>query len=237
MTHPAEIAREHLVEALEACQAADDDSEAYTSLIQCLAKAQGRLFDAGQIDVDQTACRNLLRGGLDYLAQSLKLLQDVGAESTDTTVATKAVAASLKILHPVVHPEPDEGGQAESAESTAVAPAGVRNTFDVHVQTQLSMSTDHNFYLSFSENIEEGGIFVATFEPRPIGTKVVVNFKLPGDHRVAARGLVQWVREYNPLNLDTAPGMGVKFTDLEEKDRAAIEKYLDRREPSFYDDL
>lgn len=221
---------------LEACQADANLSDKLDALAQNLAKAQGKLFPAAKLEPDSPAAVDMMRRGMDYLAQALKTLQDIDDGGDAVGVAAAAIARALKTLHPVVQGAKEEAAKRSVPPPDPNAEEGTGDTLSVNVQTVLNMATDHNFYAGFSENIEEGGIFVATFDPKPIDSKVIVNFKLPGGRPVSARGKVHWVREYNPMNPEMAPGMGVRFTDLLPDDKAAIEAFLGERAPMFYDE-
>jgi Tfp pilus assembly protein PilZ len=109
-------------------------------------------------------------------------------------------------------------------------------TLQLQVESTLDMQSDTQFYTGLSGRIDEGGIFVATFDIKPINSKISVSFNLPGGETIVARGFVRWVREYNPVQPNIVPGMGVGFSELGEKDRRAIERYLEQRAPLFYDD-
>jgi uncharacterized protein (TIGR02266 family) len=237
MSHPAEEARTHIMAGLEACQADASLADTLEKLAMSLAKAQGKLFPAAKLPPDSPGAIDMMRRAMDYLAQALKTLQDLEVESDAVGVAAASIAKSLKTLHPVV-----QEAKERMSKVSVPPPAAGRGTdgsgdlSEVDVHTVLSMNTDHQFYSGFSEDIDEGGIFVATFEPKPVGNKVLVNFKLPGGRPVTAQGEVQWVREYNPLVPEMAPGMGVKFTNLMPKDREAIKAFMQDRAPMFYDD-
>jgi uncharacterized protein (TIGR02266 family) len=233
MTHPAEVAREHIMAGLEACQADSSLAPTLEILVQSLAQAQSKLFQATKLPEDSAGSIDSMRRAMEHLAQSLKTLQDIQDGGDAVGKAAGAIASALKTLHPIVEIA------KEIAKKRSVPPSKrkvSRDTLKVDVNTMLNMNTDHQFYNGFSQNIDEGGIFVATFDPKPIDSKVLVNFKLPGGYPVTARGIVHFVREYNPMVPDTAPGMGVRFTDLLDNDKEAIEEYLKQREPMFYDD-
>lgn len=237
MSHPAEDARTHIMAGLEACQADPALADTLEKLAMNLAKAQGKLFPAAKLPPDSPGAIDMMRKAMDYLAQALKTLQDLEVESDAVGVAAASIARSLKTLHPVVQEAKERMSKVSVPPPPAGrASAGDGNLSEVDVHTVLSMNTDHQFYSGFSEDIDEGGIFVATFEPKAVGDKVLVNFKLPGGRPVTAQGEVQWVREYNPLVPEMAPGMGVKFTNLMPKDREAIEAFMKDRAPLFYDD-
>ncbi len=219
---------------LEACQADPTLGKALESLTQNLAQAQGKLFPASNLPEDSPAGIDMMRRAMEYLAQGLKVLQDVKSDGTAVETAAAAIAKSLKTLHPVVQAAKEESARVSLPPEKGSEAS--QDTVSVNVNTMLNMNTEHQFYNGFSENIEEGGIFVATFDPKPVDAKVLVNFKLPGGRPVTARGVVQFVREYNPLTPDVAPGMGVKFAQLLPADKTAIEEYLKQRAPMFYDD-
>lgn len=217
---------------LEACQADPALAEALELLTKNLAQAQGKLFPASKLEPSSPAAIDMMRRGMEYLAQALKVLQDVENGGDAVGVAAASIAKALKTLHPIVQTAKEEAIRRASE----APPRYSDEAASVNVNTMLNMNTDHQFYSGFSENIEEGGIFVATFDPKPIDAKVVVNFKLPGGRPVTARGVVHFVREYNPMTPDMAPGMGVRFTDILPSDKAAIEEYVTQRAPMFYDD-
>lgn len=236
MSHPAEEARAHIMAGLEACQKDPALAQTLEMLAQSLAKAQGKLFPAAKLPPRSPGAIDMMRRAMDYLAQALKVLQDLDSDSDAVGVAAASIAKSLKTLHPVVREAKEEAEKMSMPPPSPDGESPAGDTAKVDVQTVLSMNTSHQFYTGFSENIDEGGIFVATFEPKEIGSRVLVNFKLPGGKPVTARGEVQWVREYNPLNPDVAPGMGVQFTDLLPEDREEIEQFMQARAPMFYDD-
>ncbi len=218
--------------ALEACQSDPSLAKTLEALAQSLAQAQGKLFPATKLQADSPGAVDMMRRAMDYLAQALQTLQEVQEGGDAVGQAAGSIARALKTLHPVV-----QEAKEEAKKRSVPPPANTEtDTMPVNVNTMLNMNTDHQFYNGFSENIEEGGIFVATFDPKPVDAKVLVNFKLPGGRPVTARGTVHFVREYNPMTPETAPGMGVKFTDLLDSDKTAIEDYLKQRAPMFYDD-
>lgn len=219
---------------LEACQADPTLADTLELLAKNLAQAQGKLFPASKLPADSPAAIDMMRRGMDYLAQALKTLQDISSDSPAIGAAARAIAQALQVLHPAVLVAKEEAVKRSVPPAAAAKPTG--ETASINVQTMLNMNTDHQFYAGFSENIDEGGIFVATFDPKPIDARVIVNFKLPGGRPVTARGRVHFVREYNPTTPDVAPGMGVQFTDLLPEDRKAIEEYISHRAPMFYDD-
>jgi uncharacterized protein (TIGR02266 family) len=104
------------------------------------------------------------------------------------------------------------------------------------VDLDVTVGSDHNFYAGFVENISSGGIFVATHSLKEIGERIELSIRLPeSDTVVTATGEIRWIREYSESS-DTMPGMGVRFIDLDKAHEAAIEEFLKRRDPLFFDD-
>ncbi|PIE19580.1 MAG: hypothetical protein CSA65_01555 [Proteobacteria bacterium] len=111
-----------------------------------------------------------------------------------------------------------------------------RATPRVVLKTAVTFSSESNFYTGFLDNISEGGLFIATYHPAQIGTKMKVEFSLPDDGEpVSVDAEVRWLRVPNP-NDDTPPGVGLRFLDLSDPDRHRIESFTKRRDTIFYDD-
>ncbi len=102
------------------------------------------------------------------------------------------------------------------------------------VSLMVSVDSDSNFYVGFTENLSDGGIFVATHAPRPIGCSVNLVIALPNQMPIRAKGTVAWVREYSESN-EAAPGMGIRFDQLAPNDVNRILEFARARQPMFFD--
>jgi uncharacterized protein (TIGR02266 family) len=99
------------------------------------------------------------------------------------------------------------------------------------------MTSDSNLYVGFTDNISEGGLFVATHELLEIGERVTLEFELPGvDETLRVEGEVRWHRTASDLDEGVYPGFGVKFTDLGDEQQAQLQAFLDERDPLFHPD-
>ena len=104
------------------------------------------------------------------------------------------------------------------------------------VDLDVSLGSDHNFYVGLVENLSAGGVFVATHLLKPVGEVIELAIHLPDSSDVVSgTGEVRWIREYAE-NSDTPPGMGIRFLELAEGSHEAIERFLARREPLFFED-
>ncbi len=101
----------------------------------------------------------------------------------------------------------------------------------------MNSSSDHNFYTGFTQNISEGGLFVATSNIAPLGTNLEFTFTLhPDPESITVRGVVRWIRESHDFT-ELPPGMGVMFSDVDAIASDRINEFIGRRRESiFYDD-
>lgn len=98
---------------------------------------------------------------------------------------------------------------------------------------ELEFTEDTEFFTGLSQDIAEGGIFVATYALLPIGTMLALSFELPSGALVEARGQVRWVR--NASENGTRPGLGIAFTELSAGASEQIAAFCATRPPLFFD--
>ena len=102
------------------------------------------------------------------------------------------------------------------------------------VVVEVTIASSHTFYSEgeqfFSEDLSEGGIFVAAKCPQPLGTRLEFQFTLPDSRQlIEATGEVQWVREAGDEPVEgapDAPGMGIRFIDLPDEHQARILRFI-----------
>jgi uncharacterized protein (TIGR02266 family) len=102
------------------------------------------------------------------------------------------------------------------------------------VSLMVSVDSESNFYVGFTENLSDGGVFVATHAPRPIGCSVDLLVALPDQAPIRAKGTVAWLREYAET-IDAAPGMGIRFDQISPEDVKRILEFGRARPPMFFD--
>lgn len=104
------------------------------------------------------------------------------------------------------------------------------------VDLDVTVTSEHNFYAGFVENMSHGGLFIATHQLKPVGERLEFSVHLPGsDEPIRGIGEVRWVRVYSESS-NVPPGMGIRFLNLDDASTARIEAFLAQREPMFYDD-
>ncbi|HMR74831.1 MAG TPA: TIGR02266 family protein [Polyangiaceae bacterium] len=110
-------------------------------------------------------------------------------------------------------------------------PSERRRSKRVPVEVALGVHSDSNFFSGLTRDISDGGLFVATHTPLPLGTHVSVKFALPACPEMEAHGVVVWLSEPNTGH----PGMGVQFVQLSKENEALIRHFMAKRDPLYHD--
>jgi uncharacterized protein (TIGR02266 family) len=97
-----------------------------------------------------------------------------------------------------------------------------------HERAELKIPVDYSsvdaFFAEFSQNINEGGMFIEMDRPVELDTPVQLQFRLPGeDHPVQVQGRVAWVSDGKG---DSSRGVGIEFQNLEPDTRDRINRIV-----------
>jgi uncharacterized protein (TIGR02266 family) len=92
------------------------------------------------------------------------------------------------------------------------------------LEALVTFESETNFFAGFSENIAEGGIFVATSEPPEVGARVRVRVCV-NEQSVVAIGDVRWHRTGDD---GSATGCGVRFLALDDRSRDLLQGMVSR---------
>jgi len=97
---------------------------------------------------------------------------------------------------------------------------------------EVNVHGENNFYVGFSQDISEGGLFVATHATSKVGQRFAMEFGLPGSGQpIRCMVEVAWVSDSH------GAGMGLRFIGLTESARQSIEQFQRQREPLFFPEL
>jgi type IV pilus assembly protein PilZ len=107
-------------------------------------------------------------------------------------------------------------------------PENKRKTARLHHEIPVAYRTVGSFLTDWATNISQGGIFINTRAPLPVGTEVRILIQLPGaSFPYQLSGRVARVTEYdNRANL--VPGMALEFTDVDDAKRRDLEAFVNR---------
>ena len=94
---------------------------------------------------------------------------------------------------------------------------------------RVNYQTVDSLFSEFARNINDGGIFVETETPQPIGTKVELEFKLPGaEQPVEVFGNVVRSISVDLVDSDGTPGMAIEFENLDSDVRQRINEIIQK---------
>ncbi|UJR81608.1 hypothetical protein [Sandaracinus amylolyticus] len=123
--------------------------------------------------------------------------------------------------------------------TSAPAPAEPSYRGDVPreaLEVNIGATTESNFYVGFSGEIAEGGVFAATYNIFQRGTKIRALITLPGNFEHTILGTVRFVRDPMDMMSESEPGMGIQFESLDHEARELILRFIRKRPPMFYDE-
>jgi len=102
------------------------------------------------------------------------------------------------------------------------------------LHAKVNLKSESNFFMGFTENISEGGIFVATLSPPAMGEVVELSISVEDSDPIPLSGVVRWHRTDEDGN---PSGCGVQFDELDDNVRRVIEMLLVtlEKEPLFHD--
>jgi uncharacterized protein (TIGR02266 family) len=113
----------------------------------------------------------------------------------------------------------------------------LRRSPRVHVEVELHLQSESNFYVGLTHDVSEGGLFVQTYHLETVGSVVSLELSLPGGYAFYAKGIVRWVRGpgYHDDPQALPPGMGIEFVSLLPEHRALIHEFIENRLPDYFD--
>jgi uncharacterized protein (TIGR02266 family) len=122
-------------------------------------------------------------------------------------------------------PEPESSFEAAPGAEKRVAPRAP-------LEVDVSLYSESQFFAGLTEDVSEGGLFIATYETRPLGSHLDLALTLPTGYTIRTLGVVRWLRELS----ESSPGMGIQFAALSPADLAAIRTFIKHRPPMLWDD-
>ncbi len=157
------------------------------------------------------------------------------AFANGSALPSKEIVRSEETISEIMAPmpPPSENGSTPPSLAESFTPRPQRYP----IKVEITFESEHNFYKGETENISSGGIFISTSQPAPIGKMLEVIFTIPGLKRPCiAVCQVRWARQLNPQMPEIPSGMGLRFIRLDSSSRAAIDLFIQHRQPIFYED-
>lgn len=98
-----------------------------------------------------------------------------------------------------------------------------------HARKPIELKVEYKrlnaFFADYTRNISNGGTFIKTDKPLPIGTEFVFKLQVPKlDEPLSIEGQVRWINEAGG---EEQAGMGIGFIYREESERTVIESLVE----------
>jgi hypothetical protein len=105
------------------------------------------------------------------------------------------------------------------------------------VEVNVSLVSEHNFYVGQTRRMDSGGVFIATAMPPPVGTRLQVRLGLADGRKLDLDGEVAFVREKSATIGRQPTGCGVRLHGIPGWAIDAIERFILARQPIVYTPL
>jgi uncharacterized protein (TIGR02266 family) len=146
--------------------------------------------------------------------------------------------AGMPAAQPAPIPQQPASVAPKASYRPSAAPVAPRNDLPrVELEANIGATTESNFFVGFSGEVSEGGVFIATYTALERGQRVLVTVTLPGGFETKVDGLVRFVRDPLDFSADSEPGVGVQFAGaLTNETRELVLRFIRKRAPMFYDE-
>jgi hypothetical protein len=102
------------------------------------------------------------------------------------------------------------------------------------IEVNVSLVSEHNFYVGPTRRVDSGGVFVSSAVPPPVGTRLQVRLGLADGRKIDVEGEVAFVREKTTLGGRQPAGCGVRLHGLPGWAIDAVERFTAARPPIVY---
>jgi hypothetical protein len=102
------------------------------------------------------------------------------------------------------------------------------------VEVNVSLVSEHNFYVGATRRVDSGGVFISTMLSPPVGTPLEIRLGLPDARKVDVQGEVAFVRDRGATGGRQPAGCGVSLLALPTWAAESIDRFLSARPPIVY---
>jgi hypothetical protein len=102
------------------------------------------------------------------------------------------------------------------------------------VEVNVSLVSEHNFYVGATRRVDSGGVFIATAMPPPAGTRLQIRLGLADGRKIDVEGEVAFVREKSATTGRQPSGCGVKLFGVPGWAIDAMDRFVLARQPVVY---
>lgn len=202
------------------------------------ALSRSEVLSKPLVVVERTVGTGLVGGGME--APGPRVADPALASPSRSAPPSPAVRPSALENPGVAAPRPQPRGPAVDLmalidEELVDEPRG--RPVPTRVEVNVSLVSEHNFYVGQTRRMDSGGVFIATALPPPVGTRLHVRLGLADGRKIDLEGEVAFVREKSATIGRQPTGCGVKLFNIPGWAIDAIERFILARQPIVYTPL
>jgi len=125
-------------------------------------------------------------------------------------------------------------GERSSEATDEERPSSIerRRRARIGCEFEVEFLGDSHLIAGLTQDISQGGVFIATYQVLPLGAVVSLGLELPSG-RVVVQGVVRWRRD--EVDGDWRPGLGIQFIDLDPETVAVLTDFCRAHPARYYD--
>ena len=106
---------------------------------------------------------------------------------------------------------------------------------DERMNVEIDVYSEHNFWSGVTNDLSEGGVFIATHKTMQVGETLIIDMTLPGEGEpIIALAEVRWTRIFSG-DADCPPGLGLAFLQICEESLQKIRTFVRYRDPILFE--
>jgi hypothetical protein len=159
---------------------------------------------------------------------------DLATETAASALSrlSRAPESGTRLIVPLQEEPPSERETLDEIRRLDAGTIGASDAIDtVDLSVEVDDASESNFFAPLSGEVDEGGLFVCTWEVLEVGAELVLEIVLP-EGAARARGIVLFQRDPSEAS---SPGYGIALELLDPEAAGLVRAFCERREPLFYD--
>lgn len=164
----------------------------------------------------------------------LAILQDSASQQVIESVLVRRVATALTLLCELDKAQNEENKPISSSNASASPKANLDRSMAVLIVDMYEDSA-HSFFTDLAGTLDSGGLFVASYDLKPVGQTVALRVRLDPETTLNLHGTIVWTREYNHAVPDMRPGMGISLHTVAEREHRAIQRHIVQRDVLYFE--
>jgi len=150
-------------------------------------------------------------------------------EADDATISLSRMVVSTL---PPAEMETEVERPSDIAEDERPSSIERRRRARIGCEFEVEFLGDSHLIAGLTQDISQGGVFIATYQVLPLGAVVSLGLELPSG-RVVVQGVVRWRRD--EVDGDGRPGLGIQFIDLHPDTVAVLTEFCRANPARYYD--